>query len=397
MNKTIKDYVRSCDECQRAKADKRKPAGLLQPLEVAEEPWQHTSMDFIVCLPKSTQGNDAAMVVVDRHSKQVVLAATTTDADAPGTARLYHKEVYKRHGLQESIVSDRDPKFTSRFWKELKGILGVKLRMSTRDHPQTDGQTENTNQTLEQVLRTCINYAMDDWETLLPDIEFAINSAIHPSTGFSPFQLGTGRQPKTLATVGLPDSSDVPAAREFIKKRQVMAKIAVDNMLKAQDDQARFANRHRRHVEFKQGDFVLISSSYTIPYNVRSRPKFKLQNKFHGPYEILEAVGSRAYRLGLPASLARTHPVIHVSYLKEWIDPVAVVPSRKLPPPPPPEIHDNEEFFEVEVILDKKRKGRGFQYLVRWKGCSPEHDSWEPAQKVQRKAADAVRLYEDSH
>ena len=142
MNNDVRQYVKSCDSCQRIKASQQVPGGLLQPLPIPARPWEQVSMDFIVQLPKTKAGFDAIVVFVDTFSKMTHFAPTKTTASAPDTARLFFDHIFRLHGLPKSIVSDRDAKFTSKFWKSLFQTLGTKLAMSTAFHPQTDGQTE---------------------------------------------------------------------------------------------------------------------------------------------------------------------------------------------------------------------------------------------------------------
>ena len=142
MNNDVRDYVKSCDSCQRIKTSQQVPAGLLQPLPIPKQPWEQVSMDFITQLPPTKAGWDAIVVFVDTFSKMVHLVPTKTTASAPETAHLFFNNIIKLHGLPKSIVSDRDAKFTSKFWKTLFQTMGIKLAMSTAFHPQTDGQTE---------------------------------------------------------------------------------------------------------------------------------------------------------------------------------------------------------------------------------------------------------------
>ena len=158
MNSDVRNYVKSCDSCQRIKAGHQVPAGLLQPLQIPTRPWEQISMDFITHLPKTKAGWDAIIVFVDLFSKMVHFVPSTTTATAPETARLFFDNVFRLHGLPEVIVSDRDAKFTSHFWKALFKTMGTKLAMSTAFHPQTDGQTERANRTLEDMLRAFVNY-----------------------------------------------------------------------------------------------------------------------------------------------------------------------------------------------------------------------------------------------
>ena len=198
MDIWIEDYVRSCTECQRNKSSRHKRYGMLQPLEIPWRPWASISMDFIVSLPES-EGYSTVCVVVDRLTKMAHFFPLKTKEDRPteAFAKAFAKNVWSQHGLPADIVSDRDAKFTSRFWQELMDHLGVKLNMSTPFHPQTDGQTERVNQVLEAYLRHYCNFMQDDWADLLHMAEYAYNTATSESTKMSPFEANYGFQPET--------------------------------------------------------------------------------------------------------------------------------------------------------------------------------------------------------
>uniref|UniRef100_H3GCV8 Integrase catalytic domain-containing protein n=1 Tax=Phytophthora ramorum TaxID=164328 RepID=H3GCV8_PHYRM len=188
MYKWVATYVRTCETCQRVK-----PAGHasapLQSLPVPEDCWKSMSLDFVFGLPADAQGNTGVLVFVCRLSKMVQLAPVADSVTGEQTARLFLDGVFRYHGLPETIVSDRDPRFTSAFWKTLFQLLGTRLLMSTADHPQTDGQTERVNRVLEDTLRSVCAESPGTWSASLPMVEFALNNAVHASTGFSPFYL----------------------------------------------------------------------------------------------------------------------------------------------------------------------------------------------------------------
>ncbi|CAI5947953.1 unnamed protein product [Closterium sp. NIES-65] len=151
MAADVQQFVTSCDTCQRMKSSKQKKAGLLQPLPVPERPWQVVSLDFITGLPSTSQGHDSILVVIDKFYKMGHFIPTNATATAEATARLFFARIITIHGIPATLISDRDPKFTSKFWKELMGLLGTKLAMSSAYHPQTDGQTERLNQVVTPV------------------------------------------------------------------------------------------------------------------------------------------------------------------------------------------------------------------------------------------------------
>src|SRR5215208_1040389 len=195
MTTDVKKFVKSCEQCQRNKSGNQKPAGLLQPLKLPTKNWQQVSMDLIVTLPKTKAGFDAIVVFVDQLSKMVHFAPVKTTITAPELAKVFFDNVFKLHGMPRVIVSDRDPKFTSLFWKALFKCMGTKLAMSTAFHLETDGQTERSNKTLEQMLRNWVNYRQDNWDEHLAAAEFACNNAKQALTKISPFFANTGQNP----------------------------------------------------------------------------------------------------------------------------------------------------------------------------------------------------------
>ena len=200
MKTYIHHYVDSCQPCSRAKARRHKPYGELKSLPIPPFPWSAISMDFIEQLPPS-KGYDAILVIVDRLTKMAAFIPTYTSITAEGLAELFTTHIFSRHGIPESIVCDRGSEFTSRFWRSLAGLLDIKMDFSTAYHPETDGQTERTNQTLEQYLRIYGTYNQDDWATKLPTAEFAYNNAPHASTGLSPFFANKGYNPRSNFTL----------------------------------------------------------------------------------------------------------------------------------------------------------------------------------------------------
>ncbi|GJP40902.1 hypothetical protein CLOM_g566 [Closterium sp. NIES-68] len=193
----VQKFVTLCDTCQRMKSSKQKKAGLLQPLPVPEQPWQVVSVDFITGLPPTTSGHDAILVVIDKFSKMGHFIPTHTTARTEETAQLFIRYIISQHGIPTTLISDRDPKFTSKFWKELMSLLGTKLALSSAYHLQTDGQTERPNQIVEQLLRAACKDEISKWDLHLPVLEFAYNNATHAATGQTPFFLCYGRHPLT--------------------------------------------------------------------------------------------------------------------------------------------------------------------------------------------------------
>jgi hypothetical protein len=348
-------------------------------------------MDFIVHLPKTKAGFDAIVVFVDTFSKMTHFAPTKTSATAPDTARLFFDHIFRLHGLPTSIVSDRDAKFTSKFWKTLFQTLGTKLAMSTAFHPQTDVQTKRTNRTLEDMLRAFTSYRQDDWDLHLTAAEFACNNAPNASTGMSPFKINAGRDPLNPYHVLQHIPDHIPAAHDFMESISNATKIAHDALVLAKANQEKNANKSRRDVQFEIGDQVLLSSSHINLASQAKRPSKKLQHRFIGPYQIIQKISPVAYKLAIPDTL-KIHPVFHVSILRPYTDPDSITHrSPSSPPPAPISIQDHDE-FEVERILDHRKQHNHQEYLVKWVGY-PDHDaSWEPAAHLVH-AQECLDLY----
>ena len=395
MDFDVLQYVRTCDACQRNKPSQQATAGLLQPLPIPDHPWQQVTMDLITQLPKSHRGHDAIVVFVDKMSKMVHLVATKTEVTAPQLAEIFWSTVVRHHGLPSSIVSDRDPRFTGHFWRALWKCLGTQLTMSTAFHPQTDGQTERANRTLEEMLRSYVSFQQKDWDEHLVAAELAFNASKHASTGFTPFYLNGGREVTVPLDLAIEEarSTRQPDAAARIQQLHRSLEAAKEHLLKAQRRQAHHADRHRREVLFKVGDDVLLSTAHLKLIGGADRTA-KFTYKYIGPFKIKRVVNNNAYELELPPQL-QIHPVLNVSRLKAYHDGRVAFPLRTradTQPPPAATSSDGDE-YEVESILAKRGKGTRTQYLVRWKGWPVWEATWEKRRSLDG-AADILDDFE---
>ncbi|KAG3138237.1 hypothetical protein PI126_g17020 [Phytophthora idaei] len=195
LYKWVGAYVRTCETCQRTKSSPHAAAPLAS-LPIPTGCWQSISMDFVFGIPKEKAGNTDIMVFVDRLSKMAHLAAVLGTIDGESTALLVLDRVFRQYGSPEAIVSGRDPRFTAKFWKSLFHVLDPRLDMPTADHPQTDGQTERVNRVVEDILRSVCAAAPRRSSEVLPLVEFALNNAVHVSTGFTPFYVNGLANPR---------------------------------------------------------------------------------------------------------------------------------------------------------------------------------------------------------
>ncbi|KAH7624275.1 putative Transposon Tf2-6 polyprotein [Nannochloris sp. 'desiccata'] len=374
ISKDVQAYVDGCSQCGRSKPRSRFPAGLLQPLELPNEPWESVSMDFIVKLPKTKEGFDAVMVVVDRFSKYVEFIPTFTTATAEETAFLFFKEILCRYGCPASIVSDRDSKFISSFWQSLWSSVGTRLKMSTSYHPQTDGQTERVNRVLEEMLRSFCVLEPETWVNFLPQARFAYNTAVTNSTKMSPFEVVHGHSPRLPTSYVAGTSSAVPVSVERFRERHEQTISQVTKFLTiAQDKQTLYANKKRVDVSFDVGDEVLLNSR-NLSLDGTNPPKLK--PLFVGPFKILKKIGPVAYTLDMPPSF-QGHTTFHVSVLKKAPNTDARFPLRAATSKPPPlYFQRGDAFYEVEKIISHRGKPPNRTLRVKWKGYTTP--TWEP-------------------
>lgn len=398
MNAEIRAYVSSCDACQKNKASHQSAMGLLHPLPIPPHPWHTVTMDLITSLPRTRAGHDAIVVWVDKLTKWVTYAATKTEVDAPQLATLTFHRVVRLHGVPVVIVSDRDPRFTSIFWRALWQQLGTGLHMSTAFQPQTDGQTERQNRTLEELLRSYVSYKQDDWDEHLAAAELAYNCAVHSSTGYSPFFLNYGRHPHLPIDEAVKPShvSNNATAADRLSELHAALESAKSALRLAQQRQKHYADQHRREVTLATGDQVLLSTKH-LALKDKFRTK-KLEHKYIGPFTVKRCVSAVAYELDLPPQM-KVHPVFHISKLKQYAAHDASPAIPHLPSPstrPPPEIvhEDGAEEYEVErVEAERAVKLRGnrvrMEFLVKWKGYPSWENTWEPAASLSN-AQEAV-------
>ncbi|GJR63442.1 putative reverse transcriptase domain-containing protein [Tanacetum coccineum] len=334
MKKDIAEYVSKCLTCLKVKAEHQRPSGLLQQPEIPVWKWEGIAMDFVTKLPRTSSGHDTIWVIVDRLTKSAHFLPMHEDYKMDRLARLYLNEIVARHGVPISIISDRDSRFTSRFWQSMQEALGTRLDMSTTYHPQTDGQSERTIQTLEDMLRACVLDFGGSWDVHLPLVEFSYNNSYHSSVRCAPFE-------------ALYDDTE--------KISQIKDRLKV-----ARDRQKSYADKRRKPLESSVGDYFLL--------------KFRLGK-----------VGPVAYRLDLPEELNGVRDTFHVSNLKKcFADTTLQVPLDEI------RVDAKLNFVEVPVeILEREfkklKRSRIVIVKVRWNSkCGPEF-TWKHKDQMKLK------------
>jgi len=245
-------YVEGYDLCQRMKNRTEEPVGKLKLSEVPQKMWSHLTVDFITKL-LVVAGKDAILVVCDRLSKMTHFVATTEETSAEGLARLFRDNVWKLHGLPESVVSDRGPQFAVELTKELNRMLEIKMKLSTAFHLQTDRQTERINQELEQYLQFFVEHRQKDWPEWLAAAEFVVNNKVHMATKVSPFIANYGKELRMGGDIRR--KGKVESATAFVERMKKVQEEAEAALRKTQKEMKKYADRERKESEvWKKGD-----------------------------------------------------------------------------------------------------------------------------------------------
>ncbi|KAJ0492793.1 putative nucleotidyltransferase, Ribonuclease H [Helianthus annuus] len=382
LHKQVRNVVRPCNVCQKAKYETVATPGLLQPLPVPNNVFSGISMDFIGGLPKS-QGKDSILVVVDQLTKYSHFIALAHPYSAAQVAQVFLDQVFKLHGWPDSIVSDRDPIFISQFWKEFTALQGIQLNMSTAHHPQTDGQTEVVNRCLESYLRCMVMDRPTSWVKWLPMAEFWYNTNFHTALGMTPFQALYG-YPPPLFVPYVPKDVRVEAVNATLMDREETIKLLRFSLLRAQNRMKQAADSRRSEREFKVGDHVYVKLHPYGQSTLRSSHFNKLGPKYFGPLMIIERIGAVAYKLDLPDD-AQVHPVFHVSLLK-----LARGSTEQYVPLP-----QNPRFmFKPLQVLDRKLVKRGSRAsvkgLIQWDSLPITEATWENLEDLQIRFPDFI-------
>ncbi|KAI3715141.1 hypothetical protein L6452_22111 [Arctium lappa] len=381
MKKDVAMYVNKCLTCAKVKAEHQKPSGLLQQPEIPQWKWEQISMDFVTKLPRTGKGHDSIWVIVDRLTKSAHFLPIREDYNMERLAQLYINEIVMRHGVPISIISDRDSRFTSRFWRSFQKALGTRLNLSTSYHPQTDGQSERTIQTLEDMLRACVIDFGGSWDAHLPLVEFSYNNSYHTSIQCAPYEALYGRKcrsPLSWLEVGDRQLTKPDIIQETTDKIATIQ----DRLKAARDRQKSYADNRRRPLEFQVGDKVLLKVS---PWKgiIRFGKRGKLSPRYIGPFEILERIGPVAYKLKLPQELSAIHDTFHVSNLKKCLtDESLVLPLEDI------QINDQLNFMErpIEIVdreVKRLRRSKIPILKIHWKSRHGPEYTWEREDRMK--------------
>ncbi|KAI3802063.1 hypothetical protein L1987_30187 [Smallanthus sonchifolius] len=383
MKKDIAHYVAKCLTCSKVKAEHQRPSGLLEQPEIPVWKWENLAMDFITKLPRTSSGYDSIWVIIDRLTKSDHFLPIREDYRVEKLARIYIDEIVSRHGVPLNIISDRDARFTSRFWQSLQSALGTRLDLRTAYHPQTDSQTERTIQTLEDMLRACVIDFGGYWDSHLSLIEFSYNNSYHTSINMAPFEALYGRKCRSPICWNEIGEAQITGPELIQETSDKIIQIR-DNIRVARSRQKIYADKRRKPLEFQVGDLVLLKVS---PWKgvIHFGKKDKLAPRYVGPFKILERIGKVAYKLELPPSLGNVHPTFHVSNLKKCLtDENLHIPIDDV------RINETMHFVEKpEEIMDREikqlKRSRIPIVKVRWESKRGPEFTWEREDQMKLK------------
>ena len=389
LTRYLRDYLKHCPECLVYQTRRHAPYGSMQPIYSPPIPFHTLTIDFILAMPLTPEGFDCIKAVTCKFSKRVTFVPGKSTWKAPEwAAALLERLELGDWGLPKALLSDRDPKFLSELWTAIFEKLDVKLLYSTAYHPQTDGQSERTNQTAEIMLRFFVAglERPELWPRLLPRLQAIMNSSISATTGQTPNEVIYGFKPN--------QPLDLVAASSMPELKPPTARIsAADALAFANMNAKHYYDKYHKPMFLKEGSFALLRlhKGYNIPANAAITRK--LGQQYTGPFKVLRKVGNLAYELDIPTHW-RVHPVFTIAMLEPSPAPGSD-PYERPVPDQPASVHvegdtSTHKSWEVDRIIDK----RGDRYLIRWKGYDPSHDQWRTRSQLGN-ASELIKEYED--
>ena len=363
MHNFVTQYIKGCATCQMNKVNTHPTKPVLYPITSTPDAWpfETIALDFIVKLPLSN-GYDTILTITDHDClKATIFIPCNETVDSEGVVKLYAQHVIPHYGLPWKVISDRDTWFTSNFTKELCHVLGVKQNISTVYHPQTDGQSKCTNQSLEQYLHIICREHQSNWADWLPLAQYVWNLWPLSTMKKTPYELILSYTPHMHQLVWATTVSGVTDHLQQITKNwastQEALKCTQEKMIK-----------ETKYAQFKVSEQVWLEGTHLkLPYET-----MKIASQHYGPFIIMEKIPDIAYRLKLPEKW-KIHNIFHMSLLTPYTE----TEKHSLNfLKPSPDLIDGEEEWEVKQILNDWTYWCKKQYLVQWRGYALEHNSW---------------------
>jgi hypothetical protein len=381
----VKNYIKGCGICQQFKIDWNPSHPSFIPVEgaISTRPFAHCSMDLIMDLPLA-EGSDSILVVVDQGLlKGVILCPNTKTVTMDGIGNLLHENLYKRFGLSDKMLSDRGPQFVAKAFRAMLSRLGVNSVLSTAYHPQTDGTTERVNQEIKAYLAIYCHSHLETWKKNLATMEFTHNNWRHADWPKTSFEIIQGESPKALPLTY--KNTKFPSIDNKVKQMMTDQ----DEALAAHElARARMADRRQNMFT----PFTIRQKVWLDTRNMKMNYHKKMAPKWEGPFKVKKVLGPVTYWLKLPTTW-RIHNVFHAVLLKPYIK--TEVHGENFFRPIL-DILDGEKVYKVETILKHRKRGRSYQYLIKWEGYPISEASWEPETAFSNDG-DLLSTYKQQH
>ena len=402
LSRRLRLCIASCHACQQNQTKRHRPYGQLVPIAPPTIPFHTIAMDFVLALPTSIDGFDTLLTVTDKFTKRVLLIPGMATWGAREWALVLLENLQKTDwGVPRAIVSDRDAKFMSDLWSTIFMKLEVKMLTATAYHPQTDGQSERTNQSVEIALRyfcTENPQSSHDWVLALPSIQSTFNNSVNQATGHTPTEMMYGFRVREALDV----ATGQPVILDELD-RSVIRQDAIDAVAFANAKAKIWYDNRHNTLRLNPGDSVLLQmhKGYNTAANKIKGVNLKMTERRIGPFKVISTIGTNAYKLEIPPHW-RIHPVVSVTQLEPYIHDTWNRPAPS--DPPPVEVDgDTEEWrsYEVEkLVADRVRNYGGKpirEYLIRWLGYGPQHGQWY-GEDLLTDSPELVRQYwKDGH
>lgn len=322
LSASVKQYVKSCRECQRRKSPPSKPAGLLQPIDPPHKPFDQVGMDILGPFPLSSDGNKWVIVATDYLTRYAETQAIPR-ATASEVAQFFMCHIVLRHGAPSTVITDRGTAFTAQLIDEVFRLSNTRHRTTTAYHPQSNGLTERLNKTVTNMISMYIDVQHKTWDRILPYVTFAYNTAVQETTRFTPFRLLYGREVQTMLDAMLPcEGADqlTTDAEEFAERAEETRQLARLHIGQQQQVDARRYNMRHNDVSYSPGDQVWVWT----PVRRRGLSE-KLLSRYFGPYKVLRRVSDVNYEVVPDATSSRwvqrkqpTSDIVHVVRMKPY-------------------------------------------------------------------------------
>ena len=383
----VDTFIRTCPTCQRVKAEHGRPAGLLYPLPVPSRRGGTVGLDFME-MPTASSGHDFLQVHIDFLTGRVWLVPTFKTATSATAAGNFVASVFRDVGLPDTLVSDRDPRFTSEFWTALHAALGTSLIFGSPHHHNTNSRTERVNGVIADVLRSFVDERQDDWPSLIPLVEFAINDSASPlGHGYTAFYADRGQHPRRPLSSPCTSRDDVgPPGDSLARHMSVVTDEVRSLMHESQAARKARLDPARRDVQFRPGDEVLLDTTFS-PLPSRG----KLSQRWMGPFRVLAQTAPNTYRLNVPSTW-RAFSEFNVERLRRYLRRPPELGGDAAEPPPVPGLDGHPE-HEVSAILKFAVRAGRPQVLIRWAGLDASGDTWEPLDNLTN-CEEAIRDFE---